>query len=103
VGRLSVRSADGEVRQAETSPTLSLLNAMLRAGVPVRHDCGGKALCGTCRFLPRGGLLSPPDGRESARLAAAGAPPGARLSCQAHAARDAEIELLLPPAGEGGA
>jgi len=76
----------------------SILTSLLKAGRPIRHDCGGKALCGTCRVrVQEGGRsLSPPSERELSRLAAAGAGPEERLACQAHAARDAEIEAVLP-------
>lgn len=76
----------------------SILTSLLKAGSPIRHDCGGKALCGTCRVrvLEGAGSLSPVSDRERARLAAVGAAPGERLACQAHAARDAEIEAVLP-------
>lgn len=80
---------------AETGPALSLLNALLRGGVRIRHDCGGKALCGTCRVRVLAGAasLSPMGERERERLAAVGAAEGERLACQAHAFRDAELEL----------
>jgi ferredoxin len=86
-------------RAVETSPTVSLLNALVRAGVRIRHDCGGKALCGTCRVrvVSGAGALSPVGERERERLDAVGASAGERLACQAHAFRDVEIEL--PEAG----
>lgn len=76
----------------------SILTSLLKAGRPIRHDCGGKALCGTCRVRVRegAGALSPVSDRERTRLAAVGAAPDERLACQAHAARDAEIEAVLP-------
>ena len=81
----------------------SILTSLLQAGRPIRHDCGGKALCGTCRVrvLEGAAALSPISDRERARLSAAGAAPGERLACQAHAARDAEIEAVLPLEGPG--
>jgi ferredoxin, 2Fe-2S len=92
----------GRAEPVETTPTLSLLNALLRAGVAIRHDCGGKAQCGTCRVRVLSGAkgLSPTLPREAERLAAvAGAPGGTdealRLACQARAARDVEIEPVL--------
>ena len=75
----------------------SILTSVLKAGRSIRHDCGGKALCGTCRVrvLVGAGALSPCSDRERARLSAAGAGPEERLACQTHAARDAEIEAVL--------
>ena len=76
----------------------SILTSLLKAGRPIRHDCGGKAICGTCRVrvLEGAGSLSPVSDRERTRLAAIGASPEERLACQTHAARDAEIEAVLP-------
>lgn len=80
----------------EASPAISVLVAAQRAGVPLRHDCGGKAICGTCRILVASGSLSPLGERESRRLASLGAPPGVRLACQARAGSDVEATALLP-------
>lgn len=88
--------ADGRPVQVGAGPERSILNALLSEGVAIRHDCGGKAQCGTCAFraLSGGSGLSPLGEREAARLAAGDRPPGSRLACQVHAARDLEIELL---------
>ena len=77
------------------SPVMSLLNSLLAAGVRIRHDCGGKALCGTCavRIVAGADGLSPLAPSEAARLEATGRPSGFRLACQVRAARDAEIEI----------
>ncbi len=92
--------APGSPLETEVPSNLaeSILTSLLKAGRPIRHDCGGKALCGTCRVrvLEGAAALSPVSDRERARLAAAGAAPGERLACQAHAARDAELEAVLP-------
>ncbi len=78
-----------------TSPAVSLLNAMVREGIRIRHDCGGKALCGTCRVRVVAGAagLSPITERERLRLEAIGAGPEERLACQSYAIRDVELEL----------
>ncbi len=88
------------------SPVESLLVALMREGAPIRHDCGGKALCGTCRLRVCSGAsgLSPMGERERARLASFGAAldGSERLACQARAARDATLEALVPLVeGEG--
>ncbi len=80
----------------DASPAVSILVAAQRAGVPLRHDCGGKAICGTCRILVASGTLSPAGQRERERLASLGAPPGARLACQARAGSDVEAAALVP-------
>lgn len=81
----------------------------MKAGAPIRHDCGGKALCGTCRVrvsapaagpAPRG--LSPMAERERARLEALGErlDGSVRLACQLRSIRDLEVEAILPMNGE---
>jgi len=68
---------------------------MVREGIRIRHDCGGKALCGTCRVRVVAGAagLSPITERERLRLEAIGAGPEERLACQSYAIRDVELEL----------
>lgn len=79
-----------------TTPATSILNALVREGVPIRHDCGGKALCGTCRVKVAGSgrALNPVGPRERERLEAVGAAEGERLACQAYAFRDVEVEIV---------
>jgi ferredoxin len=91
----------GSVETVEASPAVSLLNSLLAAGKFLRHDCGGKALCGTCavRVVEGARFLSPVSSVEAGRLAATGRGEGWRLACQARAARDVRIEI--PPAGTG--
>lgn len=103
---ISIVGADGIGRQAEGSPAYSVLVALQRAGVPHRHDCGGKALCGTCRVALSGGRLSPMGGRERERLAAVGEPTdgSVRLACQARPAGALALRALMPfaPLAPGG-
>jgi CDP-4-dehydro-6-deoxyglucose reductase, E3 len=89
--------ADGLPVALESSPAESMLNALLKANVRIRHDCGGKALCGTCalRVLEGGASLSPVLPREAERLESGGRAEGFRLACQAHAMRDIEMEIVL--------
>jgi ferredoxin len=87
----------------DAGPAVSILNAMLASGIPIRHDCGGRARCGTCRVRVTAGgeALSPKTRDEVERLEAIGAPPDYRLACQAHARKDTSIEIPegSPPAG----
>jgi ferredoxin len=89
---LNRTDSDGESPRVESSPATSILNALVGAGVRIRHDCGGKALCGTCAMrVVRGGAgLSPIGPKEAERLAGA----GHRLACQAYSIRDVDIELI---------
>jgi ferredoxin len=95
VARIRIAGGAGKAEVA-SSPAVSLLNSLLAAGVRIRHDCGGKALCGTCsvRIVQGAGGLSPLGQREASRLEAVGRGAGFRLACQTRAARDVEIEIL---------
>lgn len=72
------------------SPATSLLVAIQRAGAYIRHDCGGRARCGTCRLEVEGGGLSPMGEEERLRLEALGIETDGRvrLACRTHASRD---------------
>jgi ferredoxin len=89
--------AEGLPVEIESSPAVSILNALLVAGIRIRHDCGGKALCGTCalRVLEGAAGVSPIGPLEAERLAGALRPAGFRLACQTKAARDIDIEVVL--------
>lgn len=79
----------------ETSPIVSVLNTLMRFGVAIQHKCGGKALCGTCRYRVIEGMdkIRPMQEREKLRLEAAGHPEGYRLACQTYIFGDIVIEL----------
>ncbi len=96
MSRLSAKAEDGIVREAEGSPARSVLTSLLIADVPIRHDCGGIARCGTCRIRIAGDVagLSAVGASERERLDALEAPAGDRLACQTRAARDLEFEIL---------
>jgi ferredoxin len=85
----------GEVVRA--SAAVSILNTLMREGVSIKHVCGGKAQCGTCRFkLVEGeNYLSPLTERERVRLDALGNPEHVRLACQTYTFGDITIEILL--------
>jgi len=72
MSRARLSYSDREDAAFEASPVVSLLVSAQRAGTPLRHDCGGKALCGTCRVRVLSGAVSPMLERERARLEAVG-------------------------------
>jgi ferredoxin len=87
-----------------SSSAVSLLNSLLAEGLRIRHDCGGKALCGTCavRIVDGADGLSPIGPLEAGRLEASGRTAGFRLACQARAWRDVDIEIPVAGREDGG-
>lgn len=96
MARAKLSYADRPAAEFETSLALSILVSAQRAGVPLRHDCGGKAQCGTCRVRVMSGRTTPMADRERARLQAVQAGAGERLACQARAGSDLELVAVLP-------
>lgn len=85
-------------REVEASAAVSVLNNLLRAGVKISHICGGKAQCGTCRYVVLEGArhISSPTRIEKAKLTALGNPPETRLACQSYVSGD--ITITVPSA-----
>jgi uncharacterized 2Fe-2S/4Fe-4S cluster protein (DUF4445 family) len=83
----------------QTMPTrkgLTLLEAMLSAGVPLRSDCGGRGRCGKCVVGVAGaeaGALSEPDEEEHKALGAERLAAGRRLACRAHAFGEVSLDV----------
>lgn len=63
----------------------TVLVAALKNNVYIRHDCGGKAQCGTCRVTILAGKATAPHDRERALLERLNAESGERLACQLYA------------------
>jgi adenylate cyclase len=81
----------------EASEQETILQALLRHGIPHAHICGGKARCSTCRLLILEGLefcspRSPKEQRIAERLHF---PPTIRLACQTHASGPLKIRRLI--------
>ena len=73
-----------------------LLDRLLKDGVHIAHDCGGKLACSSCRVVVREGLerLDPASEDELDMLDRAGAAvPGARLACQMIGAAELVVEI----------
>ncbi|MEI6875729.1 MAG: 2Fe-2S iron-sulfur cluster-binding protein [Spirochaetota bacterium] len=91
------------------SPATSLLVTIMKAGSMIRHDCGGKAQCGTCRVsLGEPRAANPPRALELGRLGSLGLPldGSVRLACQTFAFKDLEarglVEAEQDPKGSAG-
>jgi iron-sulfur cluster assembly accessory protein len=79
----------------------ALLEALLKSGVAIAHDCEGKLACATCRVIVRDGMqnLEAPSEDESDMLErASAASPGARLACQAVGKGRVSVDLPQPEA-----
>lgn len=85
-------------RRVELASGSKLLDAMLAAGEGIDHQCGGRALCGTCHVLVAEGRrgLSKIRRAELERLAQLdGVETWSRLACQAVlGTRDVTIQLI---------
>lgn len=97
MARLRIRRQGLPELVLELKPAFSILNQLAMAGVAIPHDCGGKALCGTCcvRVVEGSGAIVPKlaGEAEAARLGAVGAGEGERLACQIRSFHDLVLEL----------
>jgi ferredoxin len=82
-------------QRVPASAAVSVLNNLLREGVPIKHLCGGHAQCGTCRIRIVAGedRVSRPTSAESRRLASMRNAEGFRLACQTYAFGDITIRI----------
>ncbi|MGE5673096.1 MAG: 2Fe-2S iron-sulfur cluster-binding protein [Mycobacterium leprae] len=89
----------GVTQEVESGTTV--LAAAGEAGVFLRHTCGGKAMCATCRsrVLEGAANLSPMARHEQKRLKELYAPKEVRLSCQAQILGDVTVEVPVPKLG----
>jgi uncharacterized 2Fe-2S/4Fe-4S cluster protein (DUF4445 family) len=69
----------------------TILEALLRNGIPIESVCGGKGICGKCAIRVLDGLLSEPTLQERKWQKAIGS--NIRLACQTKLLSDATIEL----------
>lgn len=74
----------------------TLLDASLRAGVPIHAQCGGRGTCGTCAVRVLQGDLSDPDPDEQDALVRA--PRDVRLGCRARTVGPVRVAPLTPAA-----
>ncbi|HUX36389.1 MAG TPA: 2Fe-2S iron-sulfur cluster-binding protein [Rectinemataceae bacterium] len=91
-------AGEAVARSVPLSPVTTILVAIMKIGAPIRHDCGGRAQCGTCRVEASSAEgLSPMGVDERARLSALGLPVDGslRLACRTYASRDVEARGCL--------
>lgn len=75
----------------------NVLKALVEAGVPITHLCGGKARCSTCRVKVSEGLaqLSKPTEKEGAMAQRLDFPNEIRLACQTTASASVTLRRLV--------
>lgn len=80
--------AEVEIRDHDTTISVegdqTLLSAILDAGIPIVHECGGNGRCGTCSVIVLEGAdeLPEPNFPEQEVLRLRRKAPCARLSCR---------------------
>lgn len=76
---------------------VNVLQALVEAGVPITHLCGGRARCSTCRVRVAQGLdgLSERNERERAMADRLDFPDEVRLACQTTASASADLRRLV--------
>lgn len=81
--------------EAKVKPGDTLLDAALRARLPLHHSCGGMGTCGTCRVVVIEGLkkLPPPNDIEQEIINDRGFSPSERLACQNEPKEDLIVEV----------
>jgi ferredoxin, 2Fe-2S len=79
----------------KATPAVSLLNTLLRNGIPINHKCGGKMQCGTCVIKIAEGMnyCSPISEDEKTFLLAHQKPEGYRLACQTFISGPVKIRI----------
>ncbi len=83
-------------RQITVSANTTLLANALKAGIPIRHDCGGKGQCGTCRVkVVNGGNNLTPFTPPEQKLLAILLNQSWRLACQVKAR--GPVAVNVPP------
>jgi len=82
-----------DVRQGHT-----ILRAAQQGRVGLRHKCGGRASCTTCKVnIENQSGVSPVSDRELRKLGEANIATGLRLSCQTKIFRPIEVEIPEDP------
>ena len=84
-------------RTVDATADQTLLAALLAAGVPVTHACGGHARCSTCRVRVETGAetLCPRTDAESAMASRLKFDDATRLACQTRVRGDASVRRLV--------
>jgi adenylate cyclase len=84
-------------KTVDATPEQTLLDALLAAGVPITHACGGKARCSTCRVRVEEGAetLCPRTADEAAMAERLMFDSATRLACQTRVRGDAAVRRLV--------
>ncbi len=85
--------ADDSTINFNTTLQTTVLVAAMRNRVYIRHDCGGRAQCGTCRVKVLAGGTAPKGTREASLLEKLNAHPDERLACQLFAMAPLTVQV----------
>ncbi|MFW5799444.1 MAG: 2Fe-2S iron-sulfur cluster-binding protein [Spirochaetota bacterium] len=97
---ISIQNLDD--KKIPLNPAMSILNNLLKSGVKLKTNCGGRGRCGRCRIkiLGKRSFLSPIRKAEKNRLSTL-IDEGWRLACQTFALKDIEIYIPSADSDEG--
>src|SRR6185369_921789 len=96
--RVTFEREDGADRVVEvTNPGMNMLEMAERDGIPLFHECGGRARCSTCRVRIVSGAANvqartPVEARLAARM---GWGDEIRLGCQTRVSGDVAVQRLI--------
>jgi adenylate cyclase len=84
-------------KEIEAGDGETILQAALRAEIPLSHICGGNARCSTCRVIIREGMTNilPPNAAEKKIADLLTFDPSVRLACQTIATGNIQLRRLV--------
>lgn len=83
------------LKKVEATKGRTILATAKQGRVALRHKCGGKASCLTCKVtIPNQSAISAPEPKEARKLGESNLEKGIRLSCQTRVYGD--IEAVIP-------
>lgn len=95
MAKVTFRDADDHVKHVTIRKGQTILRAAKQGRVPLRHKCGGKASCTTCKVnIGNQAGISVPKSIEMMRLGEEHIKNGMRLSCQTIV--HGTVEALIP-------
>ncbi|WP_191126300.1 2Fe-2S iron-sulfur cluster-binding protein [Cerasibacillus terrae] len=89
---------DGKNEEVTIRDGHTILRAAIQGRVSLRHKCGGRASCTTCRVqIPNQDGVSKPNLKEIQKLGQAGINENLRLSCQTKVYKSVDAHIPEDP------